>query len=240
MITADTIVITADTILVTADGGYPGLGVAPAINPYRSQLQALLPPGDAFSAATGVVLTQLLDAMAEELARIDARAANLLDEADPRSTTELIGDWERVLGLPDSCAASDTTLDSRRGAVIAKLTASGYQTPAYYIAAAAAIGYQIAIDEFMPYESGHLLNGVEITTAQWPYVWRVLAPETTVIEFTCQSPCTEPLRNWGNAKLECLINRVKPAHTHALFAYAASGALSGRARARATVNAVLN
>ncbi len=207
---------------------------------YREQLQALLPPGRAWPREPAAVLTQLLDALAQEFARVDTRALSLLDEADPRTTTELIEDWERMLGLPDYCTALAGTIAGRRGAVTAKLTASGYQTPAYYTGAAAALGYQIGIEEFMPYESGHLVNGVEVTPAQWPYVWRVHAPDTTVTEFTCNSPCTEPLRSWGNDQLECLIKRLKPAHTHTLFAYTAPTALFGRAFARARVTATLS
>lgn len=207
---------------------------------YREQLQALLPPGRAWSREPGSVLANVLGSLAQEFARVDTRAINLLDEADPRTTTELIEDWERVLGLPDLCTELAGTLAGRRGAATTKLTASGYQTPAYYTAAAAALGYQIGIEEFMPYESGHLVHGVEVTPAQWPYVFRVHAPDTTVTEFTCLSPCTEPLQSWGNDQLECLINRIKPAHTHALFSYTAPTALFGRAFARARATATLS
>lgn len=70
---------------------------------YLAQLQALLPPGSAWPRAANATLTKLLGALAEELARLDARALALIDEADGRSTLELLSDWERVCGLPDPC-----------------------------------------------------------------------------------------------------------------------------------------
>jgi uncharacterized protein YmfQ (DUF2313 family) len=53
---------------------------------YLSQLQALLPQGAAWTRERDAALTRLLDAFAEEFARVDARARQLLDESDPRST----------------------------------------------------------------------------------------------------------------------------------------------------------
>lgn len=206
---------------------------------YREQLQALLPRGAAWPRDPASVLTSLLDGLAQEFARVDLRVDNLLEEIDPRTTSELLQDWERVLGLPDPCAGLAGTLSARRGDVVAKFTAIGYQTPAYFVAVAALLGYQIAIEEFMDYEPGHLINGVEISIAQWPYVWRVHAVDDTIRESTCMDLCTDPLRTWGNEHLECAIGRLKPAHTHVIFAYTAPGALFSRMRARANLSATL-
>jgi uncharacterized protein YmfQ (DUF2313 family) len=52
-----------------------------------------------------------------------------------------------------------------------------------------------------------------------PHRWRVNAAETTVTEATCMSPCTTPLRVWGNQPLQCAMNRLKPAHTDLLFSF---------------------
>ena len=70
---------------------------------YRQALQSLLPPGPAFTREPNALLTKLLDALAQELYRADLRAAQLIDEAFPDTTTELLPDWERVAGLPDAC-----------------------------------------------------------------------------------------------------------------------------------------
>lgn len=206
---------------------------------YREQLIGLLPTGPAWNAAPGTVLENLLDAAAQELGRLDLRAANLVDEADPRTTSEMLEDWERALQLPDHCADLADTLSARRAAVTLKYTATGESRPAYFVDIAAQLGYRIAIEEFMEYEPGHTVLGVEITPPQWPYVWRVHASNDTIREWTCIDPCTEPLRSWGNEQLECAINRLKPSHTHVLFAYTAPGELFGKVRARSTLTGTL-
>lgn len=188
---------------------------------YLSQLQALLPTGAAWPRQQDAELTRLLRALAEELARVDKRGEELLREADPRSTVELLEDWERALGLPDPCAPLAETLQERRAAVAAKLVASGGQHRQYYIDIAAALGVEVGITEFFPFRVGHSAIGEPLASDDaWRHTWQVDAPETLVTRFSVgQSAVGSPLRSWGNAQLECAIGTRKPAHTEVLFAY---------------------
>ena len=189
---------------------------------YLAQLQALLPQGFAWPRQADAALTKLLLAWADELARVDGRAADLVEEADPRTTAELLADWERVAGLPDPCVAAlgvSQTAAQRRAALVAKLTTIGGQSAAYYIALAASLGYTITVTEFSPFQAGSDA-GDALTNDGWRFVWQVNAPEASIVEFSAgRSSAGEPLRAWGNELLECVINRLKPANTYVLFAY---------------------
>ncbi|MFK0090932.1 YmfQ family protein [Pseudomonas sp. NPDC090755] len=193
----------------------------PTAAEYREQLKALLPPGQAFPRDPGTTLHNLLDGMSTELARVDARAEVLLREVNPDTSLELLADWERVAGLPDKCAGTlETTVQGRRNALLAKLTATGGQSKAYFIALAAALGYQITIEEFRPFRAGMSAAGDALTNGDWIFTWRVRAPEVTVIPFRAgRSSAGEQLRAWGNDTLECKIRKLAPAHTVVLFAY---------------------
>lgn len=190
---------------------------------YQAQLAALLPGGFAWPREADAVLARLLLAWADELARVDGRAADLLDEAAPRTTAELLADWERVAGLPDSCVAAQgisQTTGQRRAALVAKITSAGGQSVAYFVALAASLGYAITISEFSPFVAGSVA-GASLTNGAWAYAWTVNAPLTSISEFTAGSASAgDPLRAWGNELLECVLSRLAPAHTHALFAYA--------------------
>lgn len=61
-------------------------------------LSAFLPPGRVWRLADSV-LSKLLLAFADELARVDGRANDLYEEADPRTADELIPEYERELAL---------------------------------------------------------------------------------------------------------------------------------------------
>lgn len=179
------------------------MGMTP--DQYLSQLQALLPLGAAWPRHADSDMTRLLSALAQELARIDARAEKLIDEIDPRTTSELLLEWEAIAGLPDPCTGPLDTLQARRLALITKIANLGGQSRAFFIALAATLGYTITIDE--------KVDGL-------PHKWRVNAPAVTIRTFKAgRSRAGDPLRDWGNALLECAITRLKPAHTTVVFGY---------------------
>ena len=188
---------------------------------YLAQLQALLPPGPAWPRDADAVLTKMLAAWGDSLARIDARALDLVDEALPISTSELLADWERVAGLPDACTLAmvgEQTEGQRQAALTAKLTSVGGQTPAYYVAIAAALGYTITITEFTPHDVTDSVDA-PIYGDTWAYAFQVNAAATTVDDFTVADTVADALSTWGNASLECVINKLKPAHTAVLYLY---------------------
>lgn len=185
---------------------------------YLKQLQALLPQGPAWSREPDAVLTKLLTEFAAEFSRVDFRIEDLLNEADPRTTNELLADWERVAGLPDLCTGIPETIAQRRELLVAKLTNVGGQSKQFYIDLAAKLGYAITITEFKRFRVTSRVNE-QLTNADWNYAWRVNAQQDTVRAFRVNGRVSEPLATWGNTALECMITRLKPAHTHVQFAY---------------------
>ena len=186
---------------------------------YQQLLMALLPSGDIWPREGESTLGLLLLALAEEMARVDARLADVLDEADPRTAWEMLLDWETALGLPDECYDDADTMAQRREAVIRKLTKRGSQSRAFYIALAAEQGYEIEIEEFGVFRAGDPA-GSPCNGEDWAYAWKVWAPETTVRRFLAGSGAAgEPLATWGNEKLECIIANQAPAHTVVMFGY---------------------
>jgi uncharacterized protein YmfQ (DUF2313 family) len=176
---------------------------------YARQLKALLPPGRLWSVEAGAELSKLLLGIAEELARIDGRAADLLNEWDPRTADETLEDWERVLGITPG--ASDTEA-ARRLAITAKVIARGGSTPFYFVQLASALGFAVGLATF----------------TSSPHIWKLtinLANSTSPFGLRTQvfragaSRAGDRLRSWTIPELENLINRLKPAHTRARFIY---------------------
>jgi uncharacterized protein YmfQ (DUF2313 family) len=185
---------------------------------YLQQLQALLPQGPAWPREADALITQLLTAFSEEFSRVDLRIDNLVNEADPRTTNELLADWERVAGLPDLCTGIPVTIALRRELLVSKLTNVGGQSKQFYIDLASKLGYNITITEFKRWRVNSRVNE-QLTDSDWAFVWRVNAQQDTVRKFTVAGRVNEPLASWGNTALECVITRLKPAHTHVQFAY---------------------
>lgn len=193
----------------------------PTAADYLEQLKTLLPPGQAFPREPGTTLHDLLDGMSIELARVDDRGEALPAEANPLSTNELLGDWERVAGLPDKCSGVlEETQQGRRNALLTKLASTGGQSAPYFIELARSLGYIVTIEQFRPFRVGMSRVGDSLTNGDWVFTWRVRAPAVSVTSFRVgRSAVGERLRTWGNDALECKINQLKPAHTVALFAY---------------------
>lgn len=175
---------------------------------YLQQLQQLLPYGPAWTDDPDAAITKLLTGLSQELARVDARAWQLIDEADPRTTHELLPDWERVAGLPDPCVAarvSDQTLAQRVAALVAKLVQVGGQSVGYFKAIALALGYTIEITlQPPPFRTGWNFCTDRLGTADSVYWWHVTA-------------LIDSLSPWRNAVLECTLRALAPAHTLVTF-----------------------
>lgn len=93
---------------------------------YDEQVLEEMPRGKAWPRQQGSWLWKLCKAIGIELGRVDARGDDLLAEMDPRTATETLPDWERILGLPDpEIDPPPSTLAERRALVTARWIARG-------------------------------------------------------------------------------------------------------------------
>ncbi len=175
---------------------------------YARQLKQLLPRGILWNLDPGSWTSWLLTAIADEMARVDDRGEDLINEWDPRTALETLEDWERVLGLPDKCVAVSTVVVERQAAVARQYVSRGGQTPAYYLELAAGLGFVATYDEPAAHTFRLTVNMVASSTSVVSTVFRAGA-----------SRAGDRLMSRSVAVLECVINRAKPAHAVALFLY---------------------
>ena len=219
MITADAL-FSADS-LFPADGLLPGvLDVVRVAQHYQSQLAALLPTGLAWPREPASTLQRLLAAWAVEFARAHAAADTLIDEANPARTQAMLADWLRVAGVPDQCVEQPLNAAESRTHLLRSIADSGTPTPAYFVALAAAFGFSVSITEFIPHS---VEDDVEapIYDLPWAHAWQVNSPlEGSVVPITVEDDAETPIESWmANTVLECLFQRLKPAHTTVIFSY---------------------
>ena len=176
------------------------------IEKFARMIGRLLPGGSAWNLQPDSTLMKFLMALADEASRIKTSANNALVESDPRTTTEMISDWEAVLGLPGGCVDLAATLADRRVQVVAKLTASQAQTKEYYATLAQDLGYEITVDDIT--EGPAHTFSLHLPALSTRY-FRVGANEIG-----------DRLTEFGDELLECVITLYKPAHSIVLFLYA--------------------
>jgi len=154
------------------------------------------------------------------LQSMHARAEQLIEEADARTTSELLDDFERVVGLPDPCLDPATSTAERRRRVVQRLTYQGGQSVAFFTSFLAALGYAgITVTEFRPMKCNSKCNAA-LNQGGWRYGWRVSVPTSAVKKvMTVRGRCNDPLASWGDPGLACLLAVHKPAHTRLFVAY---------------------
>lgn len=188
---------------------------------YVAALRQLLPRGSVWEAREGSRLRQVIQALVDLIVVPHDRARALLEELDPRITTEMLTDWERLLGLPGECGALGETLQQRRDAVLQRITDEGGQSRAYFIALAELLGHAGATIEEYDYFRADDPAELPVNGIGWKSAWTLHTTEdVAIVEFAAdESTADEPLRAWGNEILECVIEHAKPAHTTVLFSY---------------------
>ncbi len=183
-------------------------------------LQRLLPRGRIWPRDPDSVQSGLLATLTPTYARLLARDNNLIVDAFPRTTVELLPEWEASLGLPDPCSGLDPTIATRQARVFARFAYSGGQSVPYFVAYAAQFGFLITIQEFIPARYGQAVYGSPYYGSDWAYVWRVHASAITVTPAQYgKAYWGDPYSTWATTALPCELNRIKPAHTVLQFSY---------------------
>jgi uncharacterized protein YmfQ (DUF2313 family) len=173
---------------------------------YARQLKALLPPGRLWRLEPTSVLSKILQALADELARVDSALADLIDEWDPSTTSDLLADWERILGLPDGTYIPSADPAQRRLQVVAKYGSLGGQTAAFFVALAARLGMTSTVEETDPHT--------------WVLHVTDVGSFTVRVEHAAiGSHIGDLLGSTSVPELETPVLRGKPAHTIVYFTY---------------------
>ena len=179
---------------------------------YLDMLRNLSPPGIAFGGTEGR-WDDLLEALAQELALTDASvsdvdsvtgvASGVVAETDPRIAVETIDAWEYQLGIVDD---GTSTLAERQERAHAHMIATGGQSPAYFIALAAALGMTVTITRV-------LSTGWSCASPPCAPLYAVSARFIWIVH----GPAGASLAS--KTAMQTLFNRLKPAHTVVYFEY---------------------
>jgi uncharacterized protein YmfQ (DUF2313 family) len=203
---------------------------------YAYALMDLLPKGQAWPRRHESTLVKTVTGLGRYYGFVDGRAADLLEiESDPRSTLELLPDWERAWGLPDPCFKETATIGERRDMLVMKMTLMGGQSRSFFYSVAEWMGYQVLIEEYSPFMVGISQCGDTSALSQDHKSprWQIGRPE---MRFYWTIHVTNASLNWFRASQgqagvdphlriglfidqDCLFNRWKPAHSEIVYSY---------------------
>jgi len=190
---------------------------------YAYQLDELLPRGPIWKRRQGTVLDAFIFALSNELARVNNKAESILDEADPRTSMELLENWFNDWGIPSACLAAlaDPSLEEKRKELITKIISSRSLTAEFFKEVAETLGYEC---EIVTYSAFTVADTVEkpLFGTEWNTSYamgiRVKSQSPTKL-FTANWTVDQPLAVWGDQLFECLMRELIPAHVIAIFEY---------------------
>jgi uncharacterized protein YmfQ (DUF2313 family) len=210
---------------------------------YGYAFSDLFPMGQAWPRERSTTFMGVIYGLAGYWGFVDSRAADLLEiEADPRTTHELLPDWERAWGLPDPCLEAPQTEQERRDVLVEKIIRFGAQDRYWFWRfARQSVGTEIYIQEYSPFTCGlsqvgdtrpGLEAGWEAGHYRWEigkpeirFFWRVQPLGKTLHWFRCgrDNVGEDPMcRILPDLALECILRRLKPAQTEIVFDYSLS------------------
>ncbi|MES2170568.1 MAG: putative phage tail protein [Actinomycetota bacterium] len=126
--------------LLLLDDGLVVAAVARPAEAYARMMIALLPPGKLWDLVESFLFAIFL-ACADELARVDVRVGDMLNEADPSTALELLPEYERELDL-----VAAPSIIERRANVVGRLVRRQRFRPADFQTALASLLAQAAAD----------------------------------------------------------------------------------------------
>lgn len=195
----------------------------------RRVLEAHLPLGIAWEGfrLAGKVAYRLLAALANIYEDAWKALCNLALELDPRTTVQMIDEWERSVSLPDACLPTATTLDERRAWVMWRLEKRRWTTAQDWHDLAALFGLEIAITP------GWYVQRPALFDSEWPLRFDIfpklgrfrvyidiLNVEYPGFEYGAANGTNDDI-GWpipfssypdGYDKFRCIIDRVRPAN----------------------------
>ena len=186
----------------------------------KQSLIAKLPPGFALAKRDGVI-DAIYSGFARSLAEGEEAAEMLVNEIDPRRANYLLADFERVLAA-DPCGRdfNVSTTAQRQRRAHQRWTATGGQSIPYFIEIARNLGVDIRIEEFWPSIANDMEAGSPLIPEGEQFVWLVRLKLIDPVFFIAgQNEAGERLYDFTINDVECVLRRLKPAHTTLVFFY---------------------
>ena len=182
-------------------------------------MMRLLPRGRIWRRDPGSMLSAWFLALAPTYVRNMESAAQVLSDANPATTVNLLVEWEKSLGLPDACTGANPSTERRQAAVRAKWGGRGSLTVAYFTALAANLGYTVTIEEFTPFTVDMPVD-LPLLDGDWAFIWHVDAPAIVTFYFSVdESSVDDPLEDYDSGELVCRFKADAPAETIVFFTF---------------------
>lgn len=163
-------------------------------------------------------LRQLLLGLAEQLRVTENNLELYWEQLDINDTVDLIDEWEKAVGIPDTCFFGERSIEIRRRDVLVKLNSS-IQTVEDFENLASLLGANVVVrsgSETNTFPAVFpLIFSPEVGTIGDRYIIVVVSLDPPPVFFPLEFPILFP--ETALTVLKCLFNHLKPANVSVIY-----------------------
>jgi uncharacterized protein YmfQ (DUF2313 family) len=155
---------------------------------YLGALQALMPRGRIWPRDVSSVQAKVLAGLTKVYEAHNQRANNLLVDAFPKTTAELLPEWEATLGLTSASAGPVASVAARQALVVARLIGANGIAADDFAGYAALLGYSVTVKGNAPFRCGQSRAGAHVGAVERMFEWVVTAHALPSMPFGAYGP----------------------------------------------------
>ena len=162
---------------------------------------------------------KLIRGLGVEMYRIEVLTKKISDEIDINQTNELLVEWERSVGIPDSCFSNNVSVEDRRLQVLQKFSNfGGVQKSSDFVRVASIFGFDIVVQPGI--DPGGFPLTFPITffddTKSATHTIFIIILGNVSGDFFFPLPFPIPFSSGGKTFLECIFEKLAPANVNVL------------------------
>ena len=162
-------------------------------------------------------LRELLLGLAEQLRIAENQIELIWEQLDITETVDLIEEWEKALGIPDTCFFGERTIEIRRRDILVKLNSS-VQTAQDFEDLAALLGVEVRVisgAESSIFPITFPMIFADGTSVEQRFTMVVIVIDVPPVSFPLEFPILFP--ETAVTVVQCLFRLLKPANVEVIF-----------------------
>ena len=192
------------------------------VNEQAFMLAAHMPVGKVWESTFDPAsnMGKLIRGLGIEIYRLEILTQQISNEIDINQATELLEEWERSVGLPDSCFVTNVPIETRREQILQKFSNfGGVQKAEDFIRVAAVFGFDIRIIPALDPGGFPLEFPITFFEDTKAAVHTIIVEMLGIIEGDIFFPLPFPIpfSLGGKTFLQCIFDKLAPANTQVII-----------------------
>jgi hypothetical protein len=163
---------------------------------------------------------KLIFGLGVEMYRLEVLTQSISKEIDINQANNLLIEWEKSVGIPDSCFSNTVSIEERRKQVLAKFSKfGGVQTAGDFVRAAAIFGFNIRVSSGWAHAGFPLVFPIMFADSRDEAVHVIVVELLDPLDSSRLFPLPFPIpfSNGASSFLQCIFDKLAPGNVKVVF-----------------------